>query len=241
MPVLRRIAALSGLATLVVAGSLAGDSLRVAAQPAASTAVTISIVGTNDVHGGVLPSGGRGGLPLLAGYVNNLREARARDGGGVVLIDAGDMWQGTLESNLSEGASVVGGYNGLGYTAVALGNHEFDFGPVGPAAIPETPADNPRGALLARAAEARFPFLAANLIDEATGRPVAWPNVQPSVATQVGGVTVGIIGVMTAEALTQTIAANIRGLRIAPLAETIAREASVLRKNGAAAVIVTAH
>src|SRR5687768_348374 len=123
------------------------------AQCSDSCATTISIVGTNDLHGGVLPVDGRGGLALLGGYVDNLRAARARDGGAVLLIDAGDMWQGTLESNTFEGASVVAAYNALGYTAAAIGNHEFDFGPVGPASIPSTPADDPRGALKARAAE----------------------------------------------------------------------------------------
>ena len=62
--------------------------------------VTISLLGTNDLHGRVLA------LPLLAGYVANVRAARAADGGGVVLVDAGDMFQGTLESNLPEGAPV---------------------------------------------------------------------------------------------------------------------------------------
>ena len=66
------------------------------------------------------------------------------------------MWQGTLESNLGEGAAVVDAYNAMGYTAAAVGNHEFDFGPAGPAAIPEQPGDDPRGALKLRIAEAQF-------------------------------------------------------------------------------------
>ena len=94
-----------------------------------------------------------------------------------MLVDAGDMFQGTLESNMTEGAAVVRAYNALGYDAVAVGNHEFDFGPVGPAPSPRAPGDDPRGALKARAAEAHFPFLAANLVDDATGAPPAWPNV----------------------------------------------------------------
>src|SRR5204862_183788 len=68
-------------------------------------------------------------------------------------------------------------YNALGYDAAAIGNHEFDFGPVGPATSPRAPGDDPRGALEARAAEAHFPFLAANLIVESTGAAPAWPNV----------------------------------------------------------------
>ena len=63
---------------------------------------------------------------------------------------------------------MIAAYNALGYTAAAIGNHEFDFGPVGAAATPRTPADDPRGALKARAAAAAFPFLAANLLDTAT-------------------------------------------------------------------------
>jgi 5'-nucleotidase len=59
--------------------------------------ITISIVGTNDLHGGILQRGDRGGLALLGGYVSNLRAARNKDGGAVLLIDAGDLFQGTLE------------------------------------------------------------------------------------------------------------------------------------------------
>ena len=77
--------------------------------------------------------------------------------------------------------------------------------------------------------QAAFPFLAANLIDEATGRAVDWPNVRPSTVVTVAGLRVGIIGVMTAQALAVTVAANTGGLRVAPLAETIAAEAKQLR------------
>ena len=217
------------------------DGQTTASSPRDAGLITLSIVGTNDLHGGVLPVGERGGLAVLASYVNNLRAARARDGGAVLLIDAGDMWQGTLESNLTEGASVVAAYNALGYTAAAIGNHEFDFGPLGPAATPQAPTDDPRGALKARAAEATFPLLAANLIDSATGNPVDWRNVKPSILVQPAGVKVGIIGVMTASALTATHASNTRGLTVAPLVGTIAAQARKLRAEGAVAIIVTAH
>ena len=97
---------------------------------AAAGPLTVSIVGTNDLHGYVFPFNGRGGLELLGGYVRNLRRARAADGGAVVLLDAGDTFQGGIESNLSEGGLVIDAYNALGYTAAAVGNHEFDFGPL---------------------------------------------------------------------------------------------------------------
>ena len=207
----------------------------------APNAFTITVIGTNDVHGELLPREGEGGLVAISAYVNAVRAARDEDGGAVILLDAGDMWQGTLESNYSEGAALVEAFNSLGYAATAVGNHEFDFGPAGPLPTPRSPEDDPRGALKQRASEANFPFLAANLIDETTGQPVQWPNVYPSTLIDVQGVQVGIIGVMTERALTRTIAANTVGLIVAPLAETIEREALVLREAGATIILVSAH
>ncbi|MCH9695322.1 MAG: hypothetical protein K0U72_12500 [Gammaproteobacteria bacterium] len=126
--------------------------------------LVISLIGLNDVHGQLLPDADKAGLTTISGYVDALREVRAADGA-VLLIDAGDMWQGTIESNLNEGAAVVDAYNAMGVAAAAIGNHEFDFGPAGPAPIPESETDDPRGALKARASEADFPLLAANLIE----------------------------------------------------------------------------
>ena len=213
----------------------------VAGLASSGTSVTISIVATTDLHGAVLPRGERGGLALLAGYLSNLRAARQRDGGGVLLVDSGDMFQGTLESNLNEGAVVVQAYNSLGYAAAAIGNHEFDYGPPGPAATAGASTDDPRGALKARASEARFPFLTANVIDESTGRPVAWPNVHPSALVTVAGVKIGVVGVTTTTTPVTTIAENLGGLRFGPLAPAIEHEASALRAGGASAVVVVAH
>lgn len=194
----------------------------------------ISVIGTNDLHGRVHA------LPLLAGYVSRLRAVREKDGG-VVLLDAGDMFQGTLESNLSEGLPVVAAYAAMGYDAVTIGNHEFDFGPVGPAATAEKPGDDPRGALKAAAAAAPFPFLTANVEDKSTSRPLEYPNVAPSTLVEVAGAKVGLIGVTTEETLTTTISANVKDLTIAPLAGSIAKEASRLRQAGASAIVVLAH
>ena len=203
--------------------------------------ITLSVIGTNDVHGAIVERNGAGGLALFGGYVANLRSARAQEGGAVLLIDAGDMWQGTLESNIAEGAPVVAAYNALRYDAVAIGNHEFDFGPVGPAAVAGFAAEDPRGALKARAKEANFPFLAANLIEEATNAPVSWPNVKPSHRFDVAGIAVGVIGATSRNTPESTLAAHLQGLRVAELAETIQAEAEVLRAAGAQLIIVTAH
>jgi 2',3'-cyclic-nucleotide 2'-phosphodiesterase (5'-nucleotidase family) len=57
--------------------------------------VTLSVVGTSDLHGAAFPRTGPGGLPLLAGYVNNLRAARASDGGAVLLVDSATRFRAT--------------------------------------------------------------------------------------------------------------------------------------------------
>ncbi|MFQ5608651.1 MAG: bifunctional metallophosphatase/5'-nucleotidase [Woeseiaceae bacterium] len=226
-------------------GSAAALALLLAscttAPPPLEDRLTISVVGTNDIHGAFMPRANQGGLVTISGYVDALRAARAADSGAVLLIDAGDMWQGTLESNLVEGKSVVEAFNAMGYDAATIGNHEFDFGPAGSAAIPREAGDDPRGALKQRALEMEFPLLSSNLIVSRTGEHVDWPNVMPSVMLEVQGVRVGVIGVITRGAPATTIKANIAGLEIEPLADAITREAHALRIDGADLVVVAAH
>ncbi len=206
-----------------------------------SPTLTLSIVGTSDLHGSVLERNGRGGIGVFAGYVNNLRAARKADGGAVILLDAGDTFQGYAESELSEGAVVVDAYNALGYTALAVGNHEFDFGSADRPGARQDPHADMRGALKARAEQAHFPFLAANLLDEETRQRVNWKNVHASTIVEAAGVKVGIVGVMTYGALRATLPLNVRGLAMAPLAATVAAEARRVRAAGAQLVIVSAH
>jgi len=194
----------------------------------------LSIVGTSDLHGHL------DALPTFSGYLQNLRAIRNTDGA-TLLLDAGDMFQGTLESNLSEGEPVVEAYNALGYTAVAIGNHEFDFGPVGPSPSPQKPGDDPRGALRARAAQAKFPFLAANVVVAATGQPPAWKNITGTHLVKLGDLTVGIVGVVTPAAGKTSLPANVKDLRFLPLAPTIAAAAQNLRQQGATVIIAVAH
>ena len=177
---------------------------------------------------------------MLGGYLRNLRAARAADGGAVLLLDAGDTFESGILSNISEGALVVDAYNALGYDALAIGNHEFDYGAVDTASG-EGGTPDMRGALKAAAARARFPFLAANVIEAATGRPLDWPNVRPSTVVDAAGLRVGIVGVMTRYGLTRTIAANVQGLDTTALEPAVEREARRLRRRGADVVLVLAH
>ena len=79
----------------------------------------------------------------------NIRPASVRTSARVDLrIDGGDLFQGTLASNLSYGRHVVEYYNRMGYVAAALGNHDLDWG---------------QDTLKARMRQAKFAFLAANV------------------------------------------------------------------------------
>ena len=228
----------SFLVPSTVSRTLAASAIAIGALLAAtpSSAVPVSVVGTNDLHGQVEQ------VAALSGHLKVLRAANTKAGGGVVLVDGGDMFQGTLASNLKEGEAVVAAYNAVGYDAVCIGNHEFDFGPTGPDAISKNGGDDPRGALKARAAEAKFPFLAAN-IENASGGLVDWPNVKPSFVKKVGkaGVPVGFIGLSTTMTPRTTILSNVKDLRFTDLAKAVEREAKALRKQGAVLIVVAAH
>ncbi len=187
-----------------------------------------TILGSNDLHGHIET------LPLLAGYVERVRQKHP-----VLLVDAGDAFQGTLESNLDEGATVVRAYDAMGYAAAAIGNHEFDYGPVG--SEPAVTSGNRFGALSARIAESEFPWLSANLVEAASKRPPRWQNLRSHVLVDVGGVRVGLTGVLTAETPKIVMPAFFEGLAVEPLAETLAREARALRAAGADVVVALAH
>jgi len=204
-------------------------------KPADSNPLVISLVGTNDLHGKLWS------LPVLAGYLDNLHAVRRAQGGDVLLVDAGDMFQGSLESNLGEGAAIVAAYNQLGFAAAAIGNHEFDFGPEGHTQGPLSKLD-PQGALKARAKQAHFPFLSANLIDTQRGKLVRWDNVLPSHVVTRGGMRLGLIGLLTEDTPTCLLPKNFSGLRIAPLAAAVIREAQALRfRKKVDAVVVLSH
>ncbi|GAC1429730.1 MAG: bifunctional metallophosphatase/5'-nucleotidase [Thermoanaerobaculia bacterium] len=197
------------------------------------------VVGTTDLHGWFNGHATKdvqyGGVTLLASYVNALR---AENENHVLLVDSGDLFQGTLESNYFEGEPVVRAYNELGYSAAAIGNHEFDYGPVGPGVLPR-PGEDPLGALKKNAASAKFPFLSANMTEKATGKTPAWAKRYTVV--DIEGARIGIIGLSTPDTPNVTILANVATLDFGdPVPATIAA-ARELRAQGADAVIVIAH
>lgn len=178
-------------------------------------------------------------MPIFGGYVDVVRRAREKDGG-VVLVDAGDGFQGTLESNSNEGAAVIAAENALRYSAMAIGNHEFDFGPEGPRSMPRDAHDDPQGALKARLREARFPILSENLTDDGGKRP-AWQNLRGSTMIDVAGVHVGLVGLLTREAEDVVKRPLFAGLHTTALGPAAAGAARALRGAGADLVVVVAH
>jgi len=199
-------------------------------SPALPATITISVLGLNDLHGRISV------LPVFAGHVAIVKELRERDGGGVLLLDAGDMFQGTLEANLSEGESVIEAYRALGVHAVALGNHEFDFGPLG-----EGRAGDPQGVIKARIAQAGFPVLSANLLEKSSGQRPAWPGLGAGTIVEIAGVKVGVVGALTMQTPSIVMAAFFEGLDVGAPAPAVAAEAEKLRRRGADVVIALLH
>ena len=210
-------------------GTAGGGPAPRSAAARATTAgrPTLRIIATNDFHGALEPRADargvrRGGAAALASAVGRAA-SECRPECETLLLDGGDMFQGTPASNLAFGRPVVEVYNALDYAAAALGNHEFDWG-----------VDT----LRARMRQARHRFLAANVRD-AQGRDVDWvPN---DTIVRRGPFRVGIVGVATVETPNTTKASHVEGLRFAapaPIVDSIAR---ALRARGADAVVVVAH
>jgi 5'-nucleotidase len=221
-------------------------------RPASGPPRCLSIVAWNDVHGQIVPdevpidTG-----PVLAGGVIAMADQLAAVRAGsdsVVVLDAGDLFTGPPEATLAEGAPIIRAFNVLGVDAAAIGNHEFDFGPVGYARITAAPGvgdeagdDGPRGALLARMREANFPFLSAN-IHRSEGASLDWPHARPSVRISRGGFDVGVVGYTTTQTPTTTVKPNVVGLDFSQGATaSVAAEVRALRAAGAAPVVLLAH
>jgi len=187
----------------------------------------LRIIATNDFHGALEPrpdANGvrRGGAAYVAAAIERAR-AECVPNCETLLLDGGDLFQGTPASNLSYGRPVVDYYNRMGYAAAALGNHEFDWG---------------IDTLRARMSQAKFGIFGAN-VRYTDGRDVSWIR-NDTIVTR-GRTKIGIIGVSTVATPTTTRAANVVGLRFddpAPIVDSIGR---ALRNRGASFVVVIAH
>ncbi|MDQ8154609.1 MAG: 5'-nucleotidase C-terminal domain-containing protein, partial [Gemmatimonadota bacterium] len=194
---------------------------------AAGTPTTLRVISINDFHGALEPrpdgtQGNRGGAAHVARAIRNAQQECAPSCV-TVLLDGGDMFQGTAASNLAYGRPVAQFYNAMGFAAGALGNHEFDWG---------------QDSLRARLRELRHAVLAAN-VTYADGRPVPWLRADTIVVRN--GVKIGIVGVASPLTPRTTKASNVADLRFAPGAPVVDARARALRARGATIVLVAAH
>lgn len=145
----------------------------------------VVILHTNDVHGAV------------SNYakVAALASQYESEGAYVLILDAGDFSQGDTAVSVSEGATAVELMNMVGYDAVALGNHEFDYG---------------FEALKKNMENAQFSVLAANV--KYNGE-LAFDDA--AVFTTPGGTKIGVFGLDTPETATKAHPGKIQGVTFA--------------------------
>ena len=171
--------------------------------------VRLQVLATTDLHGHVLARDSYTLQPVNLGWAKLatlIRSKRAQNPA-TLLVDSGDLISGEpinyirnrLRPDLAEPSVAI--MNALGYQAMAVGNHEFDFG------FP-----------LLRSVEeqAKFPFLAANIVFSATGKPAFTPYVKIEVA----GLQVAILGLSMAAVPSASDPTNWEGLKFLDPVET---------------------
>ena len=158
----------------------------------------ILVMETSDIHGYIMDaSSGREETfqYRLAAIAHLVREARASGQyDDVVLLDAGDLFQGTPVSGLTGGAAIRAAMDMMDYDAIALGNHEFDWDVTQYAADQEgTIAPYELGDYFG---DAKTPILASNLLDAATGDRV--PFTRDYVILEKAGKKIAVVGYVSA-------------------------------------------
>ncbi len=163
-----------------------------------------------------------GGMARLKTALDARRAALAAEGYAVLTLDAGDQFQGSLFHTLHGGA-VVGEFLGaLGFDAMAVGNHEFDDGPAGLAALLDA---------------ARFPVLSANI--DPSAEPLLAGRVAPSAVIEVGGRRVGIVSALTAD--TAVIASPGPTVAFRDEVDALREAAAALAADGIDIVVALTH
>jgi len=197
-------------------------------QALAAAPVHLTVLHMNDLHGHIRPYIDKNlssdtpvsGAAYFAGMIQEERSANPE---GVLLLSAGDMFQGTPVSNVFHGEPVIRIMNHLRFDAMAIGNHEFDWG---------------LEALDRLRSLAQFPFLSANVSDGSGG---GLPGVKPYVLLTRKDLRIAVIGVTTPETPYSTKPANVSGLVFSDPAKAIRPLIKDVRKQGAKFIIVLSH
>ena len=147
------------------------------------------ILHTNDSHGRIKEDGTSMGMSAVKYLANRYENA----GASVLILDAGDTLHGLPIVTASRGESAVNVMNAVGYSAMAPGNHDFNYG---------------YEHILELEEEMNFPVLAANVTYEADGSLVFGDHI----VITCGEYTIGVFGMATPETVTKTNPNNVVGL-----------------------------
>jgi 5'-nucleotidase len=186
---------------------------------------TLRIVHTNDHHARIEPVvGGTPPAPVHGGVARRkpMIDAIRSEGGNQVLLDAGDVFQGTLYFNQYRGQADLEFYNALQYDGVAIGNHEFDIG---------------QQALADFIKRASFPVLSANISTDASS-PLNG-LIKPYIVKWVGEQPIGIIGLTTEE--TAVLSNPGPGVSFTSAVEAMRGSVAALRSEGVTKIIALTH
>lgn len=180
---------------------------------------TVTVLVTSDIHGHLEPyKPGTstyfiGGMSRLAKFVEDFKAANPN----VVLLDIGDAPYNTNVANLFEGKPVIEVMNLMGYDAMAIGNHDFDY---------------PQETMKRNALLADFPFLSAN-----TYRDGYYPAyLLPRVMLERAGRSIAVIGLTDHNSAVFTHPNNVKGITFKNHFEAAAEQVEMVR--GKADVVI---
>jgi len=217
------------------AGSLlaAFPNLARGADALADT-VTISILHTTDLHGHILPTFDYHGNPNLGGLARCATQIQhwRQQNRNSILIDAGDVYQGTDVSLRNKGELMIDLFNHLKYDAWIVGNHEFDWG-IEP--------------FLRALQRSNMPVLAANTLLEGkpageipdTKNPLA--KIQPYILKEIAGIKIAIIGMTTPGMPFWLRPEFTAGVDFQYPVEPVRRAMAKAKSEGANAIVLAGH
>ncbi len=188
----------------------------------------IFIYSVNDFHGIVYEDGDSVGLSKLFGY---LRTKKDEFPDNTIILSAGDMFQGSALSSMSRGEIVLDAMNYASFDAMAIGNHEFDWG------LPEVTkyvdGDESNG-------EAKFPILGANVVNKSDGKIAS--GLQPYTVFERAGLKIGVIGIIGMGEENDILASYVKDYYFSDELTAIKKYAKVLREDESCdIVIVSSH
>ncbi|MEV7107488.1 bifunctional metallophosphatase/5'-nucleotidase [Streptomyces atroolivaceus] len=252
----RVLAAVAGLTTAgaLVAAMPAGAQDRGSGHGHPSRTVDVQLLSFNDLHGNLEPPAGSAGTvsetqadgtvkSVPAGGVEYLATSlrTARQGNPYSVTAAGGDMVGAspLLSGLFHDEPTIEALNGLDLDVTAVGNHEFDEGATELARLQNGGCHPVEGCYEKgkKFKGADFPYLAANVTEEKTGKPV----LKPYTVWKKNGVKIGFIGV-TLEGTPNIVTANgVKGLKFHDEIETVNKYAKELDRKGVKSIVALIH